>query len=58
MAITRRDGKVAWTMKLPGEGHGPGRSWPATSSGLASSKGALVSVDAATGKVASTQDLG
>ncbi|MFM2423378.1 MAG: hypothetical protein RL291_1908, partial [Pseudomonadota bacterium] len=58
-ALTRRDGKIAWTMKLPGDNakwSGPvlagGRLW------LTSSTGQLVSVDPGTGKVASTQDLG
>jgi outer membrane protein assembly factor BamB len=58
MAITRRDGKIRWTTKLAGAGaySGPvlagGKLW------LTSSTGALVSVEAATGKIASTQDLG
>jgi outer membrane protein assembly factor BamB len=58
MAITRRDGKVRWTTKLSGTGaySGPvlagGKLW------LTSSTGSLISVEAATGKVASTQDLG
>jgi outer membrane protein assembly factor BamB len=58
MAITRRDGKVQWTSQLPNATtwSGPvlagGRLW------LTSNKGQLVSVDAATGKIASTLDLG
>jgi outer membrane protein assembly factor BamB len=58
MAITRRDGKIRWTTKLVGSGaySGPvlagGKLW------LTSSTGSLVSVEATTGKVASTQDLG
>ncbi len=58
MAITRRDGKVLWTVNLPGKGtwSGPvlagGRLW------LTSSAGSLTSVDAASGKVATQQDLG
>ena len=58
MAITRRDGKILWTTKLAGSNtwSGPvlagGRLW------LTSNKGHLVSVDAATGKVETTQDLG
>lgn len=58
MAITRRDGKVRWTTRLGGDGtwSGPvlagGKLW------LTSSKGSLTGVDATTGKVASTQDLG
>jgi outer membrane protein assembly factor BamB len=58
MAITRRDGKILWTTKLAGANtwSGPvlagGRLW------LTSNKGHLVSVDATTGKVETTQDLG
>ena len=58
MAITRRDGKVQWTSQLPNATtwSGPvlagGRLW------LTSNKGHLVSVDATTGKIASTLDLG
>jgi outer membrane protein assembly factor BamB len=59
LAITRRDGKVAWTTSLPGDGgtwSGPvlagGRLW------VVSSKGALVSADAMTGKLTGSQSLG
>jgi len=58
MAITRREGKIEWTAKLPGSTtwSGPvlagGRLW------VVSNKGQLVSVDAQTGKVVGTQDLG
>ena len=58
MAITRRDGKIQWTAKLAGASiwSGPvlagGRLW------LTSNKGQLVSVDAASGKTLTTQDLG
>jgi outer membrane protein assembly factor BamB len=58
MAITRRDGKIMWTTKLPGTStwSGPvlagGRLW------LTSNKGHLVAVDATTGKVDASQDLG
>ncbi len=58
MAVTRRDGKIAWTAKLPGEGSWSGPVLAGNKLWLASSKGGLVSVDASTGKVASTQDLG
>lgn len=58
MAITRRDGKVQWTAKLPGEGTWSGPVLAGNRLWLTSSKGALVSVDALIGKVASTQDLG
>jgi outer membrane protein assembly factor BamB len=58
MAITRRDGKIQWTAKLPG-----GTTWsgPTLAGGLlwlAANTGALVGVDAATGRVAAQQDLG
>jgi outer membrane protein assembly factor BamB len=58
MAITRRDGKIMWTTKLPGTHtwSGPvlagGRLW------LTSNKGHLIGVDATTGKVDASQDLG
>ena len=58
MAITRRDGKIMWTTKLPGTHtwSGPvlagGRLW------LTSNKGHLIAVDATTGKVDASQDMG
>jgi outer membrane protein assembly factor BamB len=58
MAVSRREGKVQWTAKLPGSAtwSGPvlagGRLW------LASDKGQLLSAEAATGRIVSTQDLG
>jgi outer membrane protein assembly factor BamB len=58
LAITRKDGKIQWTAKLPGDGTWSG---PTLAGGLlwvASSKGKLVAVEAVTGKVASSQDLG
>jgi outer membrane protein assembly factor BamB len=58
MAITRRDGKILWTAKLPGDGAWSGPVLAGNKLWLASSKGALVGVEAATGKVVSTQDLG
>jgi outer membrane protein assembly factor BamB len=58
MAITRGDGKIVWTTKLPGA-----KTWsgPVLAGGnlwLTSSKGHLVSVEAVTGRVLTTQDLG
>lgn len=58
MAIARQDGRIRWTAKLPG-----GTTWsgPTLASGtlyLASNKGQLVGVEAATGRVASQQDIG
>jgi outer membrane protein assembly factor BamB len=58
MAITRRDGKVQWTAKLPGAGTWSGPVLAGSKLWLVSSAGMLASVDAATGKVAGTQDLG
>lgn len=58
MALTRREGKAQWTAKLPGATiwSGPvlagGKLW------LTSSKGQLVGVEATTGKVSTTLDLG
>lgn len=58
MAVTRADGKIQWTAKLPGAAtwSGPllagGKLW------LTSSKGALISVDAMTGRAEATQDMG
>jgi outer membrane protein assembly factor BamB len=58
MAISRREGKMQWTAKLPGAAtwSGPvlagGRLW------LTSDKGQLLSAEAATGRIVSTQDLG
>ena len=58
MAIARQDGRVRWTAKMPG-----GTTWsgPTLASGmlwLASSKGQLLGVEAATGRVASQTDIG
>ena len=58
LAITRRDGKVQWNIKLTGSSvwSGPvlagGKLW------LTSAAGQLVNVDASTGKIDGTQDLG
>ena len=58
MAITRRDGKISWTAKLPGDGTWSGPVLAGNRLWLTSSKGQLASVEPATGKVAGTQDLG
>ena len=58
MAITRRDGKIQWTAKLPGTTTWSGPVLAGNRLWLTSNKGQLVSVDAATGKVETTQDLG
>lgn len=58
MALTRRSGKVRWMTQLPDSKtwSGPvlagGRLW------LASAKGKVVGVDAATGRIAAKRDLG
>lgn len=58
IAITRKDGKIQWTTKLPGA-----KTWsgPVLASGklwLVSSTGKLVGVEAATGKLSQTQEVG
>jgi outer membrane protein assembly factor BamB len=58
MAIAKRDGKIQWTAKLPGASTWSGPVLAGNRLWLTSNKGHLVGVDAATGKVASTQDLG
>ena len=58
MAITRRDGKIQWTTKLPGTNTWSGPVLAGNRLWLTSSKGNLLGVDAATGRVESTQDLG
>jgi outer membrane protein assembly factor BamB len=58
MAITRRDGKVLWTIKLPGTNTWSGPVLAGNRLWLTSNKGHLVAVDAVTGRVESTQDLG
>jgi outer membrane protein assembly factor BamB len=58
MAITRRDGKIQWTVKLAGASTWSGPVLAGSRLWLTSSKGDLVSADAATGKVLATQDLG
>lgn len=58
MAIGRRDGKVQWTAKLPGGGTWSGPVLAGGALWLASSKGDLVGVDAAAGRVTSQQNVG
>jgi outer membrane protein assembly factor BamB len=58
MAITRRDGKILWTIKLPGSSTWSGPVLAGNRLWLTSNKGHLVGVDASTGKVETTQDLG
>lgn len=58
MAITRRDGKIQWTAKLPEASSWSGPTLAGGTLWLASSKGQLVGVDAATGRVGTPMDLG
>lgn len=58
LAIARNDGKIQWAAKLPGGGTWSGPVLAGNRLWLTSSKGQLASVEAASGKVASTQDLG
>ena len=58
MAITRRDGKILWTIKLPGSSTWSGPVLAGNRLWLTSNKGHLVGVDASTGRVETTQDLG
>ena len=58
MAITRNDGKIQWATKLPGGGAWSGPVLAGNRLWLTSDKGQLVGVEAASGKVAATQDLG
>jgi outer membrane protein assembly factor BamB len=58
MAVNRRDGRTVWTMKLPGSNVWSGPTLAGGQLWLVSAKGALVGVDAATGRVTSQQGLG
>ena len=53
-----RDGRSFWTVQLPGAKTWSGPVRPAATVGQVSSKGALVAVDAATGKITGQQDIG
>jgi outer membrane protein assembly factor BamB len=58
MAITRKEGKIQWVSQLPGGGTWSGPVLAGNRLWLTSSKGSLAGVEANTGKVASTQNLG
>jgi outer membrane protein assembly factor BamB len=58
MAITRNEGKIQWATKLAGGATWSGPVLAGNRLWLTSSKGQLAGVDAASGKVAFTQDLG
>ncbi|MCK9912872.1 PQQ-like beta-propeller repeat protein, partial [Microbacteriaceae bacterium K1510] len=55
---SRSDGKTQWTAKLPGTGAWAGPTLAGGNLWLTSSAGALVGVDAATGRVVTQKDLG
>ena len=57
-ALSRNDGKTQWTVKLPGNGAWAGPTLAGGNLWLTSTGGALVGVDAATGRVVSQKDLG
>lgn len=58
MAVTRRDGKVIWTTKLPGGGTWSGPTLAGGMLWLAGSSGSLVGVEASSGKLAQTLNVG
>jgi outer membrane protein assembly factor BamB len=58
MAITRRDGKVLWTVKLPGTNTWSGPVTAGNRLWLTSNKGQLVGVDAATGRLDAQLNVG
>lgn len=58
MAITRTDGKIQWATKLTGAGTWSGPVLAGNRLWLTSNKGQLTSIDANTGKVAGTQEIG
>jgi outer membrane protein assembly factor BamB len=58
LAANRRDGKVLWTAKLPGATTWSGPTLAGGQLWLTSNQGHLASVDAATGRVTGTQNLG
>jgi len=58
IAVNRRDGKVLWSAKLQGSNTWSGPTLAGGLLWLVSNQGALVGVDATTGRVASQQNLG
>jgi outer membrane protein assembly factor BamB len=58
LAITRKDGKILWTTKLPESAAWCGPTLAGGTLWVASAKGALVGVDAATGRITTQKDLG
>ena len=58
MAISRMDGKVQWTVKLPDGGSWSGPTLAGGTLWLASAGGKLVGVEATTGRIVTQKDLG
>jgi outer membrane protein assembly factor BamB len=58
MAITRREGKVLWTTRLPGTSTWSGPVVAGNRLWLTSNKGQLVGADAATGRVDTQLNIG
>jgi outer membrane protein assembly factor BamB len=58
LAVSRREGSIQWSVKLPGSTTWSGPVLAGNRLWLASSTGQLVGVDATTGRVDTTQDLG
>lgn len=58
LAVSRREGKIQWSVKLPGSPTWSGPVLAGNRLWLASGTGQLVGVDATTGRVDTTQDLG
>jgi outer membrane protein assembly factor BamB len=58
MAISRHDGKVQWTTKLPGNAAWAGPTLAGGTLWLASTSGSLIGVEANTGRVLGQKELG
>jgi outer membrane protein assembly factor BamB len=58
MAISKRDGKIQWTTKLPASGAWSGPVLAGSQLWAISSKGVLISVDPVAGRVLGQQDIG
>lgn len=58
LGVSKRDGKMQWTAKLPGGGTWSGPVMANNALWLTSSKGALVSVEPTTGRVLGQQNVG
>jgi outer membrane protein assembly factor BamB len=58
LALNRRDGQTLWTVKLPDSNVWSGPTLAGGNLWLVSAKGALVGVDASTGKIASQGNVG